>query len=86
MEVSEGVLEFRDPFEFFDLPLVVQEEYLLKSDLQSIKNLCNAAALSKEPGAASFFQGLCNGYQFWREKFRRDFPESFDAKPFTQKL
>lgn len=78
MEVSEGVLEFRDPFEFFDLPLVVQYEYLLKSDLQSIKNLCNAAALSSNPKAMSFFQELCNSYSFWKEKFRRDFLEVFE--------
>ena len=78
MEVSEGVLEFKDPFEFFKLDTLYQEEYLLKSDLESIKNLCATAALSKEPGAVGFFQGLCNDYRFWRKKFRGDFPELFE--------
>lgn len=71
-------MEFENPFEFFELPFVLQYEYLLKSDLQSIKNLCNAAALSNKSGAVSFFRELCNNFLFWKEKLRRDFVELFE--------
>ena len=79
---EEGkVLEFKDPFKFFELPEIVQEEFLLKSDINSIKNLCNAAALSSKYNAVNFFEKLCNSYMFWRKKFRQDFPESYEETP-----
>lgn len=74
MEITEGVAVFNDPFEFFELPLDLQEDFLLRSDLNSIKNLCSAAALSKNPRARMFLEGLCNSYMFWRKKLRQDFP------------
>lgn len=74
MEITEeGVAVFNNPFEFFELPLDLQEDFLLKSDLNSIKNLCSAAVLSTTPGARMFSEGLCNNYMFWRRKFRQDF-------------
>lgn len=71
-------MEFEDPFEFFKLPVMLQYEYLLKSDFRSIQNLCSAAALSKDVEAVRFFQSFCNSYEFWRMKFRQDFPELYE--------
>ncbi len=66
------------PFEFFDLPINVQYEYLLKMDLESINNLCTAADPTlkkhKDPRATTFFRGLCeDDGGFWQEKLKVDF-------------
>lgn len=79
MEVTgNGVLEFKDPFTFFELPDIVQNEYLLKSDLRSIMNLCAAARLSKRQVTEyGFFAKFCDNYQFWKQKTSWDFPGDY---------
>ncbi len=78
------------PFEFFDLPINVQYEYLLKMDLESINNLCTAADPTlkkhKDPRATSFFRDLCeDDVGFWQEKLKVDFGLSTKKWPTWRK-
>lgn len=43
--------------------------------LESIKNLCTAAATSKQ--FKSFLQDICNNVEVWRSKFEYDFPDVY---------
>lgn len=64
---------FYNPLIFFELPNDLQEYFLLKSDLNSIKNLCLALSLYENPEPVIFLEGLCSSYRFWRKKLRQDF-------------
>ena len=62
------------PFEFFALDIQVQKDLMLDHlDYESIQNLCAAAQKSNDPGAVSFFKGLCDDDGFWSMKTTKDF-------------
>lgn len=72
-KTEDGIVIFNEPSAFFKLDYDTQEYFLLKSDLNSIKNLCNALLLSKNENSGYFVEDLCNNYKFWRKKFKQDF-------------
>lgn len=64
-----------NPFKFFTLPINVQHELMLLTDLESIKNLCATARLSKDPKVIDVFMEICDSEAFWEQKTKRDFPD-----------
>lgn len=67
------------PFEFFNLPDLVQRKIMIEElDFESIKNLCEAASRSKSEQAILFNQ-LCADSEVWRSKFRYTFPSYFEG-------
>ncbi len=78
-EKGEVVVEtFATTRVFFDMPIYLQETMLLSMSPTTIKNLCIAAGMSKDSVLKQFYETFCRGYDFWRRKYLKDFPEWYD--------
>ena len=74
--IDSGPETTLEPFQFFELPYDLQRQIMIEElSLESVKNLCAAAATSKQ--FQSFLQDICNNVEVWRSKFKYDFPDVY---------
>ncbi len=90
-EKGEVVVEtFATTRVFFDMQIYLQEAMLLNMSPHDIARLCEAASIihvrwdrftldeRKEAETIKiFYENVCGGWDFWRRKFRKDFPDLY---------
>lgn len=71
-----------DLFEFFKLPYDIQRKILIEElSFANINNFCTAVMKylgEKSPEALQFEQDFCENVEFWKDKFKYDFPLTFN--------